>query len=331
MICVAATNQVDALSTFSSGGSNFGKASVDLAAPGSGIVSTQRVANYEPPLFSDDFDAGLANWTPDPLSAWAAAGGAPFAPGQHLSDSPGGDYSPDGDLSVQLTDPLDLSGEDACRARFKLAHEIAPVDRLWLEASTDATPSSWVPLGTWSGSRSVPKEELVKLLGHSREASVYLRFRLFSDSSANADGVHVDDFAVECADMPGLLYGARSGTSMAAPHVAGTAALLLDRFPSYTTAQLRSALLENTDRVPSLHCKVASGGRLNAFDALDSGVPGSPRAADCPPPPVTGQPPKPGRPEEAGRVQAAQEPAQAEEVHPQAAGRGGLTRGAGRA
>ncbi|MGZ5310974.1 MAG: S8 family serine peptidase [Solirubrobacterales bacterium] len=291
VICVAATNQVDALSTFSSGGSNFGKASVDLAAPGSGIVSAQRVANYAPPLFSDDFEAGLANWTPDPLSAWAAAAEAPFATGQHLSDSPGGDYAPDGDLSVQLTVPLDLSGGDACRARFKLAHEIAAGDRLWLEASTDATPSSWVPLGTWSGSRPVPAEESVKLLGHSREASVYLRFRLVSDSSANADGVHVDDFAVECADMPGLLYSARSGTSMAVPHVAGTAALLLDRFPSYTTAQLRSALLENTDRIPSLHCKVASGGRLNAFNALDTGVPGSPRAADCPPPPVTEQPP----------------------------------------
>ncbi|HET8975980.1 MAG TPA: S8 family serine peptidase [Solirubrobacterales bacterium] len=292
VICVAATNQVDALSTFSSGGSNYGKTSVDLAAPGSSVLSTLRLTAFDPPILSEDFEAGLASWTPDMGSTWAAATEQPFASGQHLSDSPGGDYPTDSDTAVQLTDPLDLSGEDACRARFDLAYDIAAGDRLWLEASVDAAPGSWSPLAAYSGSQPVPAEQRVRLFGFSQAASVYLRFRLQSDSSGTADGAHVDDLGVECADESSAIYGTKSGTSMATPHVAGVAALLLDRFPSYTPAQLRSALLDNVDRLPSLHCKVASGGRLNAFDALDIGVPASPLPEDCPPAPVI-QPPSP--------------------------------------
>ena len=83
IVCVAATNQIDDLSTFSSGGSNFGKASVDLAAPGSSALST--VPTFAPPLFSDDFEAGLGDWT---------VGGTPTTPGpprrRRLTTAPSG-------------------------------------------------------------------------------------------------------------------------------------------------------------------------------------------------------------------------------------------------
>jgi subtilisin family serine protease len=282
IVCVAATNQVDELAVFSTGGSNYGKRSVDLAAPGSSILSTLPVEAYDPPLGTDGFESALVNWTPDPGSGWAAVSEPPFS-GQHLSDSPGGDYANDLNASVTVAAPVDLSAEISCRAEFPLAHQIAAGDRLWLEGSVDATPGSWFPLGAWSGSRPVPATESVRLLGLSGVATAHLRFRLQTDSAGVADGVHIDDFSLRCADGSAAIYGTKSGTSMAAPHVAGVAALLLDHFPSYTPAQLRTALLENVDRLPSLHCRVASGGRLNAFDALDIGVPSSPRPEDCPP------------------------------------------------
>jgi uncharacterized repeat protein (TIGR01451 family) len=69
-------------------------------------------------------------------------------------------------------------------------------------------------------------------------------------------------------------YASVSGTSMAAPHVSGVAALLLANNPSLTTAQVKSAILNNTDPIPSLAGKTITGGRLNAARAL--GLPATP-------------------------------------------------------
>jgi subtilisin family serine protease len=65
-------------------------------------------------------------------------------------------------------------------------------------------------------------------------------------------------------------YVALSGTSMAAPHVSGTVALLAAAKPGITVAEVRGAILGTTAPLASLAGKTATGGRLNAFAALAS-------------------------------------------------------------
>ncbi len=67
----------------------------------------------------------------------------------------------------------------------------------------------------------------------------------------------------------GGTYGARSGTSMAAPHVAGVAALLASRMPGATPAELTAALLQEADDVacpvPATAQRCAGTDADNAF------------------------------------------------------------------
>lgn len=69
--------------------------------------------------------------------------------------------------------------------------------------------------------------------------------------------------------VPGGGYASYSGTSMAAPHVTGAAALILSQKPGLDVAQVKSAILTSVDIVRSMENTTASGGRLNVAGALD--------------------------------------------------------------
>jgi subtilisin family serine protease len=63
-------------------------------------------------------------------------------------------------------------------------------------------------------------------------------------------------------------YDFASGTSMAAPCVAGAAALLFSADPSLTPCEVKSLLMENGDPSPALEGKTVTGGRLNLANAI---------------------------------------------------------------
>jgi thermitase len=63
-------------------------------------------------------------------------------------------------------------------------------------------------------------------------------------------------------------YREASGTSMAAPQVAGVAALILASEPKLSVEKLRERILKSVDKIDSLNGKVENGGRINAAKAL---------------------------------------------------------------
>jgi subtilisin family serine protease len=94
--------------------------------------------------------------------------------------------------------------------------------------------------------------------------------------------------------LPGGGYGSKSGTSMAAPHVAGALALYAAAHAGFSAQQLREALLASATPTASVLDKVASDGRLDVaqfldtFSAVEPPPPPPPEPTPTPPPPTTG-------------------------------------------
>ncbi|MBK9051029.1 MAG: S8 family serine peptidase [Chloroflexi bacterium] len=76
------------------------------------------------------------------------------------------------------------------------------------------------------------------------------------------------------SSLPGGNYGVNSGTSMATPHVAGAAALLLSANPQLTRQQVRQLLRSTATPINPPHPNPQSGyGRLDAYALVANQVP----------------------------------------------------------
>ena len=84
------------------------------------------------------------------------------------------------------------------------------------------------------------------------------------------------DLAAPGQDIRSAWFGAddeyklQDGTSQAAPHVTGVAALLLSVFPDMAVRELRERILSSVVKQPAYAGVVATGGRLNAFNVFDA-------------------------------------------------------------
>ena len=96
------------------------------------------------------------------------------------------------------------------------------------------------------------------------------RFSNFGAATVDIAAPGVGIVSTDPVDQGNGGYAIRSGTSMAAPLVAGVAALVVAANPLATTAEVKAAVLDAAaiDTLAELNGKVATGGRLNAFGAL---------------------------------------------------------------
>jgi parallel beta-helix repeat protein len=68
--------------------------------------------------------------------------------------------------------------------------------------------------------------------------------------------------------QPDDQYGYGSGTSMAAPHVAGACALVWSRGPALSHLEVKDIILDTADKLDSLDGRCVTDGRLNLYNAL---------------------------------------------------------------
>ena len=68
--------------------------------------------------------------------------------------------------------------------------------------------------------------------------------------------------------LPNGRYGYMTGTSQATAFVTGLAALILSQNPKLSPEQVKSIIIHSVDPISQLKNKVASGGKVNAYNAL---------------------------------------------------------------
>jgi subtilisin family serine protease len=261
IISVAATDRNDSLASFS----NYGATSVDIAAPGVSIYSTIPARNE---LFFDNM-TDLQNWNAD--SPWGISSIYTSYP-YSAADSPVGNYANNANGSLELASPLILTNERGTVLEYMLRLQTEHGwDFFWIEASLNG--NSWNPIGGWTGSTGsffYFMEE--NLTPYDDMGTVYIRFRLNSDHSITFDGAYIDDVSITSYSetYTGSEYTYFQGTSMAAPHVSGVAGLIKSFNPSLTNLEIIDAILLNAEVIGSLSGLVQTGGRLNAYSALNS-------------------------------------------------------------
>jgi len=273
IISVAATDQNDGLASFS----NWGATSVDVGAPGVNIYSGSPARQT---VWSDNFDDGA-------LSPWTTGGssGGPFglnssiyySSSYSLADSPSGNYANNDNHYAQVTALSSFSSYVGTKLEYYFRGiSESGYDALHVETSHDN--SNWTTHYSWNGTTSgswinyYPADTKA----HEGNSNLYVRYRFTSDGDTVYDGWYVDDVKVTAwsSNTADSGYQFMNGTSMAAPHVAGLAALIKAYNRTLTNLQIKSAIESNVDSVGSLSGKVTTGGRINAYNCLNNIEPG---------------------------------------------------------
>jgi len=236
ILSVAASDDNDELASFS----NYGAGTVDLAAPGVGILSTVPAGKGLEAWLRSGSDLFDAN--PMEFSGRTAAAGL----NRTIHDC---------GLGLSATAfPAGVNGNIALIERGTITFEQKALN------ARDAGAAGVViynnEAGNFTGTLNTAGSWM-PVVSLSREDGLQLRAR----------GVHAINLTCRLGN-----YGLIDGTSMAAPHVCGALGLLAAQFPGDDLAKRISRIHSGADRVAALEGRVRNGARLNLFRALAQSV-----------------------------------------------------------
>ena len=265
LICVAATDQADRIPSFS----NFGTTSVDLGAPGVDILSDWARATD----FSSTMPSAAAfnvDW-PSP-GGWSRTTADPFdtPDGGAIIDSPG-NYAANS-VNVATSRAFTVpAGSTGCELRYFRKVDLGTGDSAAIEVlRNNAVYDSPQPSRREHGARNGFFElfDATRRVQQCPGPAPGLR----QCGREHRRGMSLANVRLDCDPRKGQAggYAYIDGTSMASPHVAGAAALVLAKNPTLSVAQLRGALLSTGDPTPSMVGRTVTGRRLDVAAAVNS-------------------------------------------------------------
>ena len=190
----------------------------------SGVAPRAYLGNYKALTIPTDADVGLDGNSPELVAAIEAA----VADGMDVINMSLGEpeIEPSRDIVVQA---LAAAARAGVVSVVSAGNDFEDFGRG--SVGSPASAPEAITVGAVSTTRSGP-EDVVASFSSSGPTPLSLRLK----PELSAPGVSIKSAA------PGGAWATLSGTSMAAPHVAGAAALLLQRHPTWTPAQVKSAL-----------------------------------------------------------------------------------------
>jgi subtilisin family serine protease len=269
LVCVAALNNQYQMAAFS----NSGVSTVDVAAPGVDIIS--EVAGTITNVFEDDFENGLANWNFSP-QAWVEESNQFYYPGytlSYMSDPSGfsGLYTANRNDSAFMSAGVDLSSAayDDLTLHVNVDYDLGSGDSFRILFGDAATPS--IPFFEISEDTTSARLQLLSFAIPSgcRVLDCRIGFNLETNNDTGLGfGVEIERVIIQGLTRNTFSYDYYSGTSMAAPHVAGIAAMVRSFRPDYDFQDTVNALKFSGDLITGLEASTVTARAVDAYRAI---------------------------------------------------------------
>jgi subtilisin family serine protease len=267
IIGVAALDQSYERASFS----NYGAVSVDVGAPGTNIQSPWSGSeSYITDLLKEGWiEGGTGGWAYAVLDVGYGDENLLVNPSSFYTDL-WENYNNDADDRIWKT--FDIAGYDAAVVQYWIWIDLQSSDDViytYCKNGTSDPFENGTYLIGWTGTtddkwmyerRGIPP--------HCITTTCTLGFRLRSNDSGTGDGVGIVDFRIKALSLDNDSYDTINGTSMAAPHVSGLAALIWTLNPQYSHEEVIESVKNGGETVPSLANKTTTGKAVNAWGSL---------------------------------------------------------------
>ena len=259
-------------------GSNFGKLSVDIAAPGRNLyvfsplnpISELVVynINFNDENFMTKWSTGSLPENSSSLNwEWSFDNDKNIG---YLHDGSGQDsynftgiYEANTDTYI-LSDWFSLKNISNPFLETRLYYDLENnSDKLLIEVTLDEINYDIAETYTGNYDQTLEHTKIISLEQYLGE-KIKIRIRLKTNSTIQENGIRIVRFKIKGESR----YSLKSGTSLAAPLVSGIAALMKSLNPELTAKEIKNIILNTARPIGALEEKIASGGMLDSFNSL---------------------------------------------------------------